>query len=262
MAHKLARLISKLVLPVALLSSAPAFSGELLRLPVRPGTTQSVYLDGDRADPAWIAVLFAGDNGVVRLAEDGATEQKSNFLIRTAGFWRRSGNLPVIFDSPSDHPGGMDDLFRLGDEHAGDVKAVVAALRQRYPNAKVALVGTSRGTISVGNLLKRQPGLADAFVLTSPVTRGKPPQTGLSRMSWSAADVPVLVVANEHDACAVSPFDSARSMAQDNKFQFIAVSSDNRAPQAMACQARTPHGFLGIEENVLKSIQDWLAATR
>jgi pimeloyl-ACP methyl ester carboxylesterase len=241
------------------LAAGAAPAGELLNVATRSGVTQAAYVDGTKDAPPWVVVLFPGDNGLVRLADSGPTELKGNFVLRTTSFWRNAGDVPVIFDSPSDHASGMDDPFRLSDAHAADVKAVVAALRQRYPQARVALVGTSRGTISVGNVLKRDPGLADAYVLTSPVTGGKPPQSGLAGMNWSGVSAPVLVVANEKDGCRVSPFSAARTLAEDNKFRFLSVSSSDIARGANDCQARTPHGYLGIEDDVLKSIHDWLS---
>ena len=124
---------------------------------------------------------------------------------------------------------------------------------------KIALIGTSRGSISVGNILQRNPHLADAYVLTSPVTvagRGGP---GLAGVSWERSAARVLVVSNRGDGCVVSPFWSAQKMADANGFDFIAVSSnggDTRMPGA--CKAASPHGYLGIETQVLDAINAWL----
>jgi alpha-beta hydrolase superfamily lysophospholipase len=76
----------------------------------------------------------------------------------------------VLADAPSDHAPGVDDLFRHGKESFADTQAIVAKVRERFPTSKIALVGTSAGTVSVGNALERDPNIADAFVLTSPVT--------------------------------------------------------------------------------------------
>lgn len=245
----------------ALMSQA----GELVSIPSRTGGTQSIYIDDNSsasstaASPQWVVVLFAGDDGAVHLKDSGPARMQGNFVIRSRAYWNTVGMVPVVFDAPSDYASGMDDPFRLGEAHLQDVAAAVDVLRKKYPSAKIALVGTSRGTISVGSILKRNPHLADAYVLTSPVTiagRGGP---GLAGVSWEHGAARTLVVSNRGDGCVVSPFWSAQKMANENGFDFIAVSSDagdTRMPGA--CQASSPHGYLGIETQVLAAISGWL----
>jgi alpha-beta hydrolase superfamily lysophospholipase len=200
-----------------------ARAGELIELPTRPGVTQSIFLEAPAAKPPWVVVLFAGGDGAVELTEDGPSELKGNFLLRTAFYWSSAGEASAIFDAPSDNAGGMSDPFRLGEAAAQDAGSAVAALRQRFPGSKIALLGTSRGTITVGSVLKRNPSLADAYVLTSPVTQSHKQQTGLAGMRWKGNTARVLVVSNENDGCSVSPFSAAKDMAADNGFDFAAV---------------------------------------
>lgn len=241
---------------------AAASAGELLQLPSRPGVTQGVWLDTPSAppsgpSPAWVLILFAGDKGTVTLTDTGPRHYKNNFVIRTAPYWTAHGDATMIVDTPSDNPDGMSDPFRLGDAAAQDVAAIVAAARQRYPQAKIALLGTSRGTITVGNVLKRSPGLADAFVLTSPVTVPKGTQTGLAGLDWTGVHARVLVVSNEGDGCTVSPFANAKDLAAKNGFDFIPVSSDEHGVTG-DCGPESPHGYLGIESQVLDAMNGWL----
>ncbi|MFM0210244.1 hypothetical protein PQQ96_22845 [Paraburkholderia sediminicola] len=242
------------------ITALPAYSGELTKVPVRGPQTQAIFIEQPANAPPWVIVLFAGDDGVVALDEAGPTTMKGNFLVRTAGYWTSAGDASAIVDAPSDQSSGMNDAFRLSEAHAQDIHVVVAALRQSFPAAKIALVGTSRGTISVGNVLHREPRLADAYVLTSPVTIGTRGESGLSGMHWDVGATPVLVVSNENDGCRVSPFSAARTLAEDNRFQFLAVSSSERGRvRADECGAKSPHGFLGIETQVLSTISQWLA---
>jgi alpha/beta superfamily hydrolase len=257
--------LRRALMPVLLmLVSMPSFAGDLVTLATRPGVTQSVFVDAPAGPPAWVVVLFAGDDGAVELTSNGPAGMKGNFLIKTALYWSTAGEASALVDAPSDHASGMDDAFRLGQDHADDVRKIVEALRQRYPNAKVALVGTSRGSISVGNLLERYPTLANAYVMTSPVTVARQAQTGLDGMHWNSPSAPVLVVSNTEDSCPVSPFAKAQAMASDNHFQFIQVSSSERslAGTRTRCIGKSPHGFFGIEPDVLKKIDDWLHAQR
>jgi hypothetical protein len=240
-------------------SVRPAYSGELVQLPVRGQQTQAIFIERPPAAPPWVVVLFAGDNGAVALDDTGPTTMRANFLLRTAEYLTSAGDTFAIVDAPSDRPSGMNDEFRLSEAHAQDLHIIVAALRQHFPAAKIALVGTSRGTISVGNVLKREPRLADAYVPTSPVTIGMNGQPGLSGVRWDVNATPVLVVSNENDGCRVSPFSTARALAEDSRLQFLAVSSSERGGlRAGERGAKSPHGFLPIETQVLSAISGWL----
>lgn len=246
------RLFAGICLVVA---CACAAAGELIELPTRPGVTQGVYFDSASPHPAWVLILFAGGNGRIALAQSGP-RQAGNFVIKTAPYWISAGQATAMFDTPSDQDAGMDDAFRLGPQAAQDIAAAVAAARQRYPGAKVALLSTSRGTVTVGNVLKRNPALADAYILTSPVTQANRSHPGLSAMTWPGNKARVLVVSNEQDGCPVSPFGAAKSMAAANGFDFIAASSS--AATGGQCGPRSPHGYLGIEDSVLDAIRKWL----
>ena len=236
-----------------------ASAAELLELPTRPGVTQGLYLVSPSTSPSWVVVLFAGDDGNVAVSDGGPTRMQGNFVVRTASYWAGHGDASAIFDAPSDNAGGMPDVFRLGADAGTDVGAAVSALRRRYPGARVALVGTSRGTITVGNVLKRDPELADAYVLTSPVTQASRGQAGLSGLAWKGNKARVLVLSNDNDGCQVSPPGAAKQLAADNGFDFIAVSSSmGGGDRKSDCKAQSPHGFLGIETTVLDSIAGWL----
>ena len=241
---------------------AVADAGELLALPSRAGATESVYIEAPVAAPDWIVLLFAGGDGALHLSAAGPAGLRGNFLIRTARYWPGHGAVAALFDAPSDHADGMSDVFRLDDAHLQDVAAAVAALRQRWPAARVALIGTSRGTVSVGSVLKRRPTLADAYVLTSPVTLPMLDGPGLSGMSWARGQARVLVLSNRRDGCHASPFSGAQALAQANGFDFVAVESTrggNSFRQDDQCGAHAPHGYLGIETEVLDDIRSWLA---
>jgi len=244
-------------------SAAHAAETQLLTVAPRGSATQSAYIDATGVtQPDWVVLLFAGGDGAIALGEAGPRHMQNNFVIHTAAYWPRNGMVAVDVDAPSDNANGMDDVFRLGDAHAQDITALVDALRQRFPSAKIALVGTSRGTISVGGLLRHNPALADAYVLTSPVTvagRGGP---GLSGTSWPKSAARVLVVSNRNDGCAVSPFWAAQKMAEANDFKLLTFASDaGDTSMPGACGPHAPHGYLGIEPAVLDAIIAWLRGT-
>ncbi|QBQ96920.1 hypothetical protein [Paraburkholderia pallida] len=204
-------------------------------------------------------VLFGGTPGDLHLDANGATTLKGNFVICSAHHWINWGDAVVLVDTPSDHTEGVDDLFRRSKESFADTQAVMATLRQRFPNSKIALVGTSAGTVSVGNALDRDPTLADAFVLTSPVTVSHKGSAAIGDLDVDGTKYRVLVVSNEHDACVSSPAYAGKRLAEHNHFDFVSVdSTDGSGDTSEKCGGHSPHGFLGIEKEVLGGINNWL----
>jgi len=236
--------------------------GELLTVPSRDGVTEQLYVQAPApgSTPPWVVILFAGDDGALHLNADGPTTLRGNFLIRTASYWGRQGDAAVMIDTPSDYRDGVEDGFRHTTESLRDVEAAVQAIRQRFPSSRLALVGTSRGTSSIGNVLERHPALADAFVLTAPVSIARKGRVGVSGLSADGTKYHVLVVSNQNDACPAAPFYGAKQLADKNRFDFISVaSSDGGGDNQSDCGGRSPHGFLGIEDQVLGQIHRWLA---
>jgi hypothetical protein len=247
--------------PQSVAMNAAASPGELVTVPSRDGVTETLYVEASSTTPAWVAVLFAGDDGALHLTADGPTTLRGNFLIRTASYWVQKGEAAVLIDTPCDFPNGMDDGFRLGKDALRDVDAVIKVLRQRFPSSRIALIGTSRGTVSVGNVLARGRDLADAFVLTSPVSIAQNGRAGVSGLDVDGTKAHVLVVSNRNDACPSALFYGASRLAERNHFDFIAVESTSGGGDRRSdCGAHSPHGFLGIEDDVLGDINSWLAA--
>ncbi|CAM2142030.1 Alpha/beta hydrolase [Pararobbsia alpina] len=239
--------------------AAPLDHGDLVRLTTRDGVTQSIFIESPAPNPDWVVVLFPGTPGALHLDATGATTLRGNFLVRSASHWLEAGDAVVLVDTPSDKADGVDDLFRLSSESFADSKAVVANVRQRFPNAKIALVGTSAGTVSVGNAAQRDPSLADAYVLTSPVTVSRRGGGTLASLDVDGTKYRGLVVSNQHDECASSPPYAAKQLADHNHFDFVSMDSgEGSGDKTTECQGHSPHGFLGIERQVLGGIQDWL----
>ncbi len=237
----------------------PLDRGDLVTFPTRDGITQSVFIESPSPNPPWVIVLFGGTPGALHLDATGATTLKGNFLIRSAHHWIDWGDAVVLVDTPSDHPQGVDGLFRRSKESFADTQAVVATVRQRFSNAKIALVSTSAGTVSVGNALQRDPTVADAFVLTSPVTVSHRGGANIADLDVDGAKYRVLVVSNRDDACVSSPAYGGKRLAEHNHFDFVEVdSTQGGGDKSENCGGHAPHGFLGIEVEVLSDINSWL----
>jgi len=224
-----------------------ASAQERIDLATRPGITQPVFITPAPAAAASV-ILFPGGIGVVAAA-------RNNFLLRVASTFSTQGFNVAVFDAPSDQAGGMGVAFRQSAQHADDIAGVVALLKRRA-SVPVWLVGTSRGSISAANGAARigPPRLA-GVVLTSSVWLN-----GMTGVALEQIKMPVLVVHNHDDGCRESPFGgTANAMArmqQARVKELLAVTGGSlRSGQ---CEALSPHGFYGIEDQVMPPIVAWI----
>ncbi len=254
--------LAVLVTVGAIFAARPGRADERVSLETRPGVTQPFYLTVPAGKPAASLILFPGGNGAIG-ASLPTDLQHGNFLVRSRDLFAAQGFVVAVIDVPSDEAGGMEDSFRSGAAHRGDIAAVVAYLRHAYP-VPVWLVGTSRGTISAANGATLETGRADGLVLTSSVMLGSPRNPGsVYSNDLGRVRIPTLVVHNREDACPVCPFGAtdpllSRFVASPRK-QLI-VFEGGAPPISGPCDALSRHGYLGIEDNVVAAIADWIKA--
>ena len=241
-------------------NSFPPHAGELVKLQSRPGITQPIYIETETQTPKWVVLDYAGNSGDLHLSEKGPRRYKENFVIRTAGYWLQQGDATVMVDTPSDYADGADDNYRQSEDAVKDTEAVVAEVHKRFPGSKVALFSTSRGTISVASFVNREPTLADAFILTSPVSVMGRNVGGRARISIDHPEqYRVLYVSNKGDVCRATPYYGAKELAEHGSFAFIAEESHEGGGDPHSdCGGHSPHGYLGIEPQVMNDINAWL----
>ena len=247
---------------VLLLSQAQGqISQKVVDMPTRPGVTQRMLVLAP-AEPKAAVVLLAGGHGGLQLFPNGSMRWgEGNFLVRSRQLFADQGLLVAVVDAPSDRqsPPYLQG-FRQTPEHAADIKAVVAWLRE---NAKVPvwLVGTSRGTQSaayVATELSGQDG-PDGLVLTSTILsdkRGRP----VPAMPLGKIKVPVLVVHHEQDACSSCAFTEVPTLmsklSNAPRSQLLAFQGGEN--KGDPCEAFAYHGFNGLEAEVVRQTADWL----
>lgn len=199
--------------------SAPATAGEtsVETLTPRPGVSERVLFIRPDGPPKASVVLFAGGKGKIGLQADGAIKNAGNFLVKTRELFASHGLLVAVYDAPSDRKGkdGMSG-YRISQDHAVDIAAVVKRLRELAP-VPVWLVGTSRGTISAANAAARFPPPAgpDGIVLTSTVVEnGKRGQDSIHQVDLERIGVPTLVFHHKSDGCYVTPWATVKRLAK------------------------------------------------
>ena len=138
-------------------------------IPTRPGVTERVLVLAPQGAKAAVALLPGGHGGL-EITRDGAIRSlKGNFLVRSRELFADRGLIVAVIDAPSDHqsPPFLAG-FRQTPEHAADLRAVIAWLRENY-KVPAWLIGTSRGTQSVAYVATELTGHdgPDGIVLSS-----------------------------------------------------------------------------------------------
>jgi hypothetical protein len=260
----------RMVLALLVFASLPA-RAEVVDLAPRPGVTLRLLVIAPERTVASV-ILFTGGDGRVGIGDRGEVRFGGNFLIRTRERWSKEGFLVIVADAPSDHQSGPDGLgaFRLYADHARDTAAIIAFARSRVA-VPVWLVGTSRGTLSVASIGARLGTAgADGLVLTSSILRGfKPRGSPLSDdvfdVDLAAIRVPVLIAHHKEDGCVATPFDDVPKLAArlvNAPAVHVLAYEGGLVPVSAPCEARSQHGYFGLEGRVISEIGAWIKARR
>lgn len=254
--------LSAAALVCVALCSTQAMAEEEVTIPSRDGVTISFVVNEPAQQAKAAVILFAGGSGKLKLWK-GRGARSKNFLTRSRTLFSDRGVLTITVDVPSDRRReGLND-FRGSDEHRADIAAVVRWARSRT-KTPVWLIGTSRGTVSLGHLSGKLP--IDGAVFTASVTEesGRRPATALDG-DLEAIMAPVLLVHHKADDCSVTPVWGVSKIAdrlkKSRKVETILFTGGD-PERSSSCKALSKHGFIGIEEKVVDRIVTWMTANR
>ncbi len=101
-------------------------------------------------------------------------------------------------------------------------------------------------------------------MLTSTITRAKPHwkiaqshRDGVASMALQKIVVPTFIVSHRRDGCDITPAADAeklrKRLTKARKVD-IALLDGGDPPQSEPCEAKSQHGFLGIEEQAVSTI--------
>jgi pimeloyl-ACP methyl ester carboxylesterase len=234
---------------------------ELTTVPTRNGVTESYLLirNPPNATPKVVVIAFVGGSGVIGLEGKQIPMgfgPGTNFLIRVRNDLVDRDFGEVLVEVPSDKlPQGMSDEFRLGPEHLTDIRAVLADVKKRFPEAKIFLLGTSRGTISAAALAAKLEGEVQGAILTSTVTQRDRDGPALSTFNFASIKVPVLLVHHRDDGCKPCPYWAVERLARS--WPLVSVSGGD-PPQSGPCDPQSAHGYWGRDAAVAKAIKAWM----
>lgn len=227
-------------------------------LPLGDGLDQRVLYDAP-PHPRATLVMLPGGSGDIGVRRDGDLRHADNFVIRTRADWVARGYAVLIPDT-------VDQAnlrgVRSSPAYGRLVDGLAAYARDQAP-APVFLVGTSQGTIAAMNGASHaRPGLIAGLVLTESVSvPGRRSTETVFDADPQGVRVPVLVVANRDDACDVAPPEMAPRIAaaltHAPDVRVLAVAGGLQRSDR-ACGSLSPHGYYGLEQQVVEGIAGWL----
>lgn len=217
--------------------------------------------------PVATVLLFAGGHGALKLVS--ATQMKwgaGNFLVRSRQQFVDQGFIVAVVDAPADRAEGMNAVFRMSSTHGADIGAIVQHMR-KIANVPVWAVGTSMGTFSAARAAIGSGGV-DGLVLSSTITRAKPAwkikdshRNGVASMPLGQVKVPTLILSHRKDGCDITPAADApklKAALSSSPRTDIRLLDGGSPPQSDPCEARSAHGFLGIEAEAVSAIADFI----
>jgi hypothetical protein len=204
-------------------------------------------------------VMLPGGNGDIRIDEDGNLANDKNFVVRTRNLWLARGYALAI-------PDAANGLNLRGVRSSAEYAQVVQALVE-FAHTEMAgpvfLLGTSQGSIAAinGAAHLSKASLA-GVILTESVSRPSKSDETVFDASPDRVRVPTLVVANRTSACRVAPAEDApriaASMTRAPEVNLLYV--EGGVTRSSDCGSESPHGYFGIEKQVVDKIADWLDA--
>ena len=240
-----------------LLNVVTAVNANIVTLDTRQNITQQILIEQPNNSKANL-ILFAGGKGKIKL-DSGGYKNNNNFLVRSRQLFIDRGFATILIDAPSDKQGklGMLKGFRNSQKHVQDIEAVIEYIRT-LNNKPIWLVATSRGTESAAYAAIHLNDKIDGVVLTSSISRTDNKGTSVTDLALDKITVPVLAIHHKEDKCkATIPkvIKSIKSKAYNSSRVETKLFSGGDEPISKnPCQARTYHGYLGIEKKVIESI--------
>ncbi len=268
MLHLLHLIVASVLVVASGLTPARAANSTLVSVQTPRGVKQAFLLiKPDK--PVASVILFAGGHGGLGLkSASSMTWGAGNFLVRSRDLFTSQNLMVAVIDAPSDKRQGMNGIFRMSRAHADDIGAVAAYLKKEA-GVPVWLVGTSMGTFSAAGGAIAAKNI-DGLVLSSTITRAKPQwkiaqshRDGVASMPLQQVSVPTLIVSHKKDGCDITPAGDApkltKRLTKSAKVDVVLLDGGS-PPQSDPCEAKSQHGFLGIESQAVAAMATFIKA--
>jgi len=239
---------------VLLINSSVVISEEFKTINTREGVTVSFVKNIPPKDINAAAILFAGGEGNIGIDVDGKYLGSENFLVRSRKLFSELGVLTITPDTPSDMMSIKNQRGSL--RYRTDISFLIKEIRSETTKP-IWLIGASRGAIAVGYHAAELD--IQGVVLTATVTDGN--HDTIWNTDLRKINVPALVVHHKYDACVASPFSGAEDVLNqltNSSKKHLLVFEDGDIGGGRDCGPTSFHGFLGIENQVVAAISEWM----
>ncbi|HEY8100374.1 MAG TPA: hypothetical protein VIF82_06440 [Burkholderiaceae bacterium] len=201
------------------------------------GDTVPYILNYQNLHPKYVIILFPGGNGNMDpRMEDGKLVYgfKGNFVIRTRKF--------IIDDE-------FATVATNSTQSPERIQAVLDDLKNRFPAAKIYLMGTSKGTHDTMALA----GYLSDKIAGEIHTSSMPAISSFNAKRYNNRQ---LVVHHKNDSCFATGYSNAE--ASHNKYGNELITMDGGISVGDPCEPFAHHGYNGIEKETIDAIKNWI----
>jgi hypothetical protein len=268
--------IATLCLSMLFPLSAMAFGGEKLIPPEKFNAMPDV---SDYSSQDEIAASVKSRQGVkIYFKGYPPKDDLPIIMFIPGGDWNHEGLFPattttlknmglggVLITSPSGFR-KVPTWFRETKKHNQDIDAVIRFLRKKYPNNQIWMSGSSKGSVSAGNVATRSAEGVDGVIFFSSISheiRGNGQLGPVTQFPLSKLKIPVLAVHHKRDACpGTKPpiADEIVRLARNAPVKKAIYVEGGEAYGKDPCENGHYHGYAGIQEEVWTEVGKWVIA--
>jgi hypothetical protein len=219
--------------------------------------------------PDTALLVFRGWPGVAQIEDAGDWKLRGNlnFLLKAVDQVMDQDIALVVMDCPTDqwgingrNPLRCNDAYRESEQHANDVRGVMAHLRQKMGIKKIFILGHSYGAISSRwlaiNLGTEISGSIHSASMTGPASSTYA-QYGNSfyRIDMSKATAPYTYLHNVDDQCSGTSYTTIKSIAGE---KLIEIQGGGTTGDP--CGGKHHHSYEDREFDAAKAVVTWIRA--
>jgi hypothetical protein len=202
-------------------------------------------------------VLMPGHPGIMKIQSPESFGMKGNFLIRSRKFWLDRETVVLSVDAPSDEWGSFTGRFRASDRYAEDLRGLAQEIGKTFGKLPLAIVGTSEGSVSAYYAARALGPENTRVIFSSSLFNNSSNSPGLAALDFDDFKTPMLWVHHVDDPCRWTPYWQAQRHAEKTRSPLVAVKSSN-AGRGNPCEAFSQHGFVGVEEETVRAMKNWV----
>lgn len=253
-----------------LASSAQALRDSLIEVELQrkdagsPVFQRAILSQPDTVNLQTALLYFRSGHGMAKISSiEDRRRNYSLFIGPLLQNYFQSGIATVVVDCPTDQWGPVGDSnratscldgYRSSTQHADDVRAVIARLRQDHGIRRFFLLGHSKGTISsqwlAVHLGEEISGSIHSASLSGPDTWGN--GESLRNLPLDAIKSPALWLHHLNDACPVTRYADTKRRAGERL-----TTVRGGSPEGQVCSLHY-HSYQGREAVAAKAIIDWI----